>query len=133
MTKQQYYDLLVETSRSGGFPSVGVHDKCVYRGDNGRKCAVGLLIPDDEYSERWDKDECTGLTCGEECPRGLLACVKRHIPEGMKLEDLEDCQSAHDMNTDLNKPWNHAGFVKLLNGKDFFSDVVKQEGSPCSP
>jgi hypothetical protein len=34
-----------------GYPSVKViNGKCMYRGDNNAKCAIGMLIPDEHYS-----------------------------------------------------------------------------------
>lgn len=37
------------------FRNVGmVDEKCAYRGDGGRKCAIGHWIPDELYKPEWD-------------------------------------------------------------------------------
>jgi hypothetical protein len=36
--------------------------KCVYRGPNGKKCAVGMFIPDEKYDSRMDKGALTNDT-----------------------------------------------------------------------
>lgn len=54
MTKQETFNLVVSALLAQGRPSVGVEpiggfNRCRYRGDDGCKCAVGHLIPDDKY------------------------------------------------------------------------------------
>lgn len=54
MNKQQIFDKIVAGLASQGFKqSVDMSDggMCVYRGPDGLKCAVGWLIPDEEYSK----------------------------------------------------------------------------------
>ena len=34
---------------------------CLYRGPNGRSCAIGCLIPDDEYKEIFEYQEATAI------------------------------------------------------------------------
>ena len=50
-TMQETYDTVVEHLLKQGGPSMlkGSNVTCAYRGDNGRKCAAGILIPDDRY------------------------------------------------------------------------------------
>lgn len=54
MTKQETFDTVVRALIAQGGPSTertasGI--RCRYRGDGGRKCAAGQLIPDDWYEE----------------------------------------------------------------------------------
>ena len=49
-TKQDYYDLLVRSALDGTMPSYDIErDRCWYRGGGGKKCAIGVGIPDEEY------------------------------------------------------------------------------------
>ena len=44
---------------------IGLYDRCVYRGNNGLKCAVGAIIPDDQYDPDFDTKNMTvsRITC----------------------------------------------------------------------
>jgi hypothetical protein len=117
LTKHQYYDLLVQTSASGGFPSIE-RRVCRYRGNDGRRCAVGLIIPDDEYKQEW---EGLGLEAGvdSDTEEELYCCVSNHLPVGLSLDNLADVQNAHDTQA-FEPEWNHGKFVKKLNGMECF-------------
>lgn len=58
---------------------------CAYRGAEGRKCAVGALIPDDEYREFFDHEV-------------ILWDVMHSCPSlsGLSYEFLTDLQALHD-------------------------------------
>jgi hypothetical protein len=52
MTNQELFSrvrahLLTQRKRSVGY--IESKEVCMYRGTNGTKCAIGVLIPDDEY------------------------------------------------------------------------------------
>ncbi len=49
MNKQAAFDNLVQAIIDQGGPSVSTTGACRYRGMDGRKCAVGFLIPDHIY------------------------------------------------------------------------------------
>lgn len=108
MTKREYFELLVKTSEAGGFPSVamcvslcGSKLRCLYRGPDGRKCAVGLLIPDDKFDPAINSD-------------AVYDVIDRvDVPEGMSEGDLNDCQKAHDALA-REREWPHDDFVALL-------------------
>lgn len=57
MNRQEIFDKVFTGLRSQGFERSfnKRSQRCKYRGDNGMKCAVGHLIPDELYKERWDK------------------------------------------------------------------------------
>lgn len=66
---------------------------CVYRGFGGAKCAVGILIPDELYDPRFEKQSWGTL------------CRESTLPEFRKLQEflgeinegfLEDMQAIHD-------------------------------------
>ena len=51
MNNQEAFNIMVNHLRKQNKKSVdSLSDKCLYRGPNGLKCAIGCLIPDDEYS-----------------------------------------------------------------------------------
>lgn len=56
MTKQETFDIIVNHLRKQSKKSEHWNDyheftECLYRGPDGLKCAVGCLIPDENYSE----------------------------------------------------------------------------------
>lgn len=108
MTKLDYFNLLIQTSKERGFPSLSHHDGCTtcsYRGVCGRKCAVGLLIPDDRYSSHLE-----GLAADS-----IMIRDRIDIPEGMSMYDLCACQEVHD-----------AGMPRM---SDLISDLIEMFGS----
>ena len=135
MTKWKYYDLLVKTSAEGGFPS---HDlaNCRYRDLNGRRCAIGLLIPDDRYQSTI-----------EGCSVYLLGIHHTNLlqditPEGVFREDLEAIQKIHDFRVGewvvdgddesewVDKPWDHTAFVAGLDALPCFSRCARPLEEP---
>lgn len=89
MTKREYLELLVKSCHDGTFPSID-GKVCLFRKNETphckERCAVGLLIPDDEYDRGVEARGVRAL-----CEKGLVTC-----PEGMTSADLVDCQSVHD-------------------------------------
>lgn len=62
---------------------VDVH--CMYRGENGLKCAIGHCIPDEEYREEF------------ECIDGIFAIMNGVSSlKGMTLHFLKHLQDCHD-------------------------------------
>lgn len=93
MTEQEAFDRALNGIRSQGGPSMrqresGYVMRCIYRSSDGRKCAVGWLIPDEKYDPDFDDkysledlvDE-LGLDQGEGAPTLAL---------------LRQLQEAHD-------------------------------------
>lgn len=65
-------------------------DLCLYRGPNGRKCAVGLFIPDDLYQDAMDYD--LGDTYND------IVKIEPKISSHMPLEKkaMTSLQTIHD-------------------------------------
>lgn len=53
-TKQEIFDFVVEKLRAQGCASVNPFGRCLYRGPDGLKCAIGHMIPDELYRPGWD-------------------------------------------------------------------------------
>lgn len=86
MTKQEYYDLLVRCAGDGTFPAKQF-GQCCYRTKDGRKCAIGLLIPDHLY-----RPEFEGETVYNSQIQEVVCC-----PEGLTIGNLDDIQYLHDI------------------------------------
>lgn len=54
-TKQEAFDIAVEGIRGQEYQPSERNYTCLYRGPEGRKCALGFLITDEEYSPALDK------------------------------------------------------------------------------
>lgn len=55
-TTQETFDMICEGLKAQNWQRSAVGTQCLYRGPNGRKCAVGLLIPDDDYDKDFEID-----------------------------------------------------------------------------
>jgi len=49
MTRQEMLDIAVAGVIGQGWLSMDTNGFCAYRGDDGRRCAIGWLIPDQVY------------------------------------------------------------------------------------
>jgi hypothetical protein len=78
---QEMFDTMVRGLASQGWErslaSVEMSDRCAYRGDEGRKCAVGWLIPDEAY--RPEMEGWPVLHVLEECavPSSMAYWIRR--------------------------------------------------------
>lgn len=66
-------------------------ETCVYRGEDGTKCAVGVLIPDDEYNEAFD-NAIDGGTSVATLARGNVVPAL----QGLDVDMLISLQNIHD-------------------------------------
>jgi hypothetical protein len=86
---QAYFDFVMHKMIEQGRPSLSVmiHGTrvCAYRGENGTKCALGFIIPDDLYSE-----EIEGKSLRDESVN-QLKCF-----DGKDFVLLTTMQMAHD-------------------------------------
>ncbi len=60
---------------------------CRYRGAEGTKCAIGILIDDEDYHEKWNS--CGYLNIPEVVQEKI--CL-----EGLTMEQMQSIQIAHD-------------------------------------
>jgi len=54
MTLQDYFTKAYHGLASQGFVKSSEGGRCLYRGPNGLKCAIGHCIPDDEYRSSFE-------------------------------------------------------------------------------
>lgn len=96
-TAQETFDTVVEHLRMQG-GRAGSSGSCLYKADNGRKCAVGCLIPDDQYDAAMERRS-AGAIIGE---YPGLEHLKPHVDLLMAL------QEAHDDADDRDDRWCNA-------------------------
>lgn len=89
-TRQELFDTAIGGLRSQGGPSIKIREgasvshACLYRNADGRKCAIGWLIPDDKYHKDMEFT--------------YFAHIIDVIGPGLQAERpfLDDLQSVHD-------------------------------------
>ena len=91
MNKQQIFDAVVNHLAAQKTQSIsprpdGKGTQCAYRGENGAKCAVGCLIPDELYDPSMEGDNVDQLADINKLPDDLVDHVSL----------LYDLQFAHD-------------------------------------
>lgn len=89
LTDQQAFDKVVNHLRNMEERSMDLdREKCSYRGAHGECCAVGILIPDEEYGEELEGKSVRILHLKRILPRSLW---------GLNLEMLGSMQAVHDL------------------------------------
>lgn len=86
-TQQELFDVMWKGLKSQNWQqsvsTITAH--CVYRGDEGRKCALGWLIPDDKYRPAFDDPH-----------KWVTEDVCKHIGLGDHVSFLRHAQRTHD-------------------------------------
>lgn len=87
MTNKQIFDIIYNGILEQGGPAINFeHEYIEYRSKNGRKCALGQLIPDEIYKpffERWNVEE-------------IPEVVEFFESKGYDLEFIKELQTIHD-------------------------------------
>lgn len=105
MNNQEAFNKMVRHLRSQKERSIAKDGVCLYRGSNGLKCAVGALIPDNEYTPEFE--EVNAANVATKCPSLY----------GINHSLLHDMQYLHD-NTDV-KEWEN-GFKDIAEDFDLY-------------
>lgn len=117
MTDQEAYETVCRhllTQRQKSRAEVGGDVVCAYRGEDGRKCAIGCLISDDQYRPDMECNTVRGLVESH----GLVLCPSTAL--------LRDLQVLHDtMPVDR---WRRE--LELL-GRRFGLDAAVLQEFPC--
>lgn len=99
MNRQEAFDiaakhLLAQGKKSyvkddNGFGTADGIPSCAYRGEDGLKCAIGALIPDDQYSYKMENMSVSILLQQDYCPPILKS-------KDLTKDFLQGLQDAHD-------------------------------------
>lgn len=101
MNKQEVFDRVWNHFVVEGNPlsiSRDIEGSCLYRGPDGTKCAVGLLIPDELYSPDMEGNSVCGLI--DDFANKSLAKVL-DVENKDDISFLARLQSAHDLADDV--------------------------------
>lgn len=101
-TDQDVFDYVVRKLIEQGEPSTK-DGMCLFRGPGDRRCAVGWLIPDDEYTPAVDQQGGVGSLLNKDvAPPSLLSWVNEGVRDlrlpspQERVRFLSDLQIAHD-------------------------------------
>ena len=83
MGMQETFDFVFKKLYEQNAVSIGFTGMCAYRGKDGRRCAVGWLIPDELYDPKME-----GMVIDYPCVEAAV--------QGHSMPLLEELQSAHD-------------------------------------
>lgn len=99
MTPQQIFDTVATHLFAQGEQAIDGQGSCVYRSDNGLKCAVGCLIPDESYTTEMEGNAAQDLG------------TRFNLPEWFKDNGLllQELQEVHDNEGDA---WGELDGVK---------------------
>lgn len=87
-TQQEIFDIVWNGLKSQGFKQSVKHNTCMYRGDDGRKCAAGWLIPDEKYSPKF---EYAPITTTRLTPVLKELELYDQLPFIRRLQAIHDC------------------------------------------
>lgn len=93
LTKQEAFNQVWNGLKAQGFTRSVRPDNpeiCAYRGLDGKKCGIGILIKDEEYQTRMEGVSVSSLTL-----LGILPARLVHLHDQRFLIDIQNC---HDSN-----------------------------------
>jgi hypothetical protein len=112
LTRQEILDKVVEHFRAQGGPAVTKRHTCAYRAEDGKKCAVGVLIPDSFYTPAME-----GRTA---------QTLARIFPDALRAAGV-DPERDSDFLTSLQMVHDNAAITYYLCG-NFMSTFMERMG-----
>lgn len=93
LTAQEVYDIVKSHLLAQGKPSFDRDQDCAYRGSGDTSCAVGCLIPEDQYTLRME-----GLSVDQLCVNQTRFTLAPSLVEFLSAHQklLTDLQMVHD-------------------------------------
>lgn len=103
-TAQEIFDtvkqhLLTQNARSEN----GYSTLCMYRGIEGRKCAVGCLIDDEDYDPKFEGRTVRSLLAEHKLPEPLATEFQRNENLLTSLQDIHDGLKIEDWSSELHR------------------------------
>ena len=128
MQQQEIFDTVVRHLAKQGKPAMNAVGKCLYRGPDGTKCAVGFLIPDDIYVPEMDQGSLGMLL-------GVVELISKFktLPDFFRINTslLSELQAVHDHQPQ--DAWNRNDLVEqlhILAERYELNDTVINEAFP---
>lgn len=134
MKMQEAFDRSIEGIVSQGFEQSCFDFDCAYRGKHGRKCAIGWLIPDEEYSPSIEilsinlaLDDDINIENSKR--KSDILRLKRILNDVLKIEGPKEfyieLQHAHD--SYLNKNNHNPYLLKMRDLAEYFNLEFKKK------
>lgn len=90
-TAQEIFDTVVKHLRQQGKLALSLDGyTCAYRGADGTKCAVGVLIPDELYSSKMEGYNLNNLMARNVIPSPLKEEFEANLPLLVRLQNVHD-------------------------------------------
>lgn len=102
--KNEVFDFVLKNIIKQGGPSLDIFTwECMYRGSNGRKCAVGILIPDEDFDPNFEglKPWIDMTHIETPIPENRLILINYLKSKNYDLKFLRDLQLIHDECSDI--------------------------------
>lgn len=116
-TAQEIFDTIVSHLRKQGErATVKGGDTCRYRSYDGKKCAVGCLIPDDTYSKDYEGNDIRHLLERNILPSDLQEEFTAHISMLSFFQIIHDVNPIQTWEDDFKAYADHYGLI--YNPKD---------------
>ena len=91
MNAQEIFDKVMTHLATQGHRAINRFNNCVYRSPNGDKCAVGCLIPDDEYTSAFERKSIENIVMIGHVHRPVLNNILApQLPLLVELQRLHD-------------------------------------------
>lgn len=108
--------MLVTAAKDGTFPSKD-GNTCAYRGENGKKCAVGLLLTDEEVRLVGNNTAVNAI------PHRFPSVNLNERVEGLDVRDLTSIQFVHD-SLAWKPEWDADAFIERLKNLSCFKEFA---------
>jgi hypothetical protein len=115
--KSTYYKKLVKAAEEGKLGAVDYQGVCTLIADDGRRCALGLLLTPKVMREHLL------------FPHSSVGEIPPEVyPEGLEVDDMVRIQRAHDTSvSNLRLRFSKTKFLRQLRKLDCFRDEVARE------
>lgn len=122
--------VVLHLAQQGG-PAIDLNGHCAYRTNNGRKCAAGVLLSDDDYKPEMENRTACTAEVGPFLPTGHLSLIRRlQMAHDNAARDTNDPDArwlnVHGQNGIARSLRNIAGEYGLSSAKvrEAFSETV---------
>src|ERR1700723_4178090 len=107
MDSQEVFDTIVSHLRQQGCVAQDEFSgMCRYRTDDGKKCAVGVLIPDELYSPKMESQTYTQLVNNIDTPQELVVRLSEHGNLLIRMQKVHDKSTTNQWEFEFRKVAN---------------------------